>query len=51
MSPFTMMAISLLGTVAGVAGVGFYVFNGTKKLVREIALDAKKLLEIFRHHK
>ncbi len=36
MSEITIALITIFGTVASVSGVVIYVFNGTKKLIREM---------------
>lgn len=46
MDTITVSLITFVGTVALVGGVALFVFNGTKKLVREIAETTKGIKEI-----
>lgn len=43
MSELTIALITIFGTVASVSGVEVYVFNGTRKLIREIHTTMKEM--------
>ncbi|MCS7151615.1 MAG: hypothetical protein NZ928_04450 [Endomicrobia bacterium] len=49
MDPVVGIVITVLGTVASVSGVGLFVFNGTKRLIKEIAETTKGIKEIALH--
>ena len=42
MSDLSIAFITIFGTVASVTGVVLYVFNGTKKLIKEIHATAER---------
>lgn len=43
MSDLTIALITIFGTVAPVSGVVAYVFNGTRKLIREMHATTKEM--------
>ncbi|MCS7228176.1 MAG: hypothetical protein NZ839_04355 [Endomicrobia bacterium] len=46
MDPVVGVVITVLGTVASVSGVGLFIFNGTKKLIKEISQTTKGIKEV-----
>ncbi|MBI4648869.1 MAG: hypothetical protein HY738_20340 [Bacteroidia bacterium] len=46
MSDLTVALLTIFGTVASVAGVVLFVFNGTKSLIKEMHEGQRKMEEI-----